>query len=168
MIIRRAFYYALFAAAVLIPAWNLVGWAVFGNGGWALVGVILGTGALTLAMLGLAGLVFARKSVRDARAVSWPDAGLQAAGYAAAIALGFSTPASTFLVVALILVLIASFWTFLWELVTETRRRVQEAFSAFQVPPPPPSGRPVDAAPRMDGEYIVIETNRPPRTDTAH
>ncbi len=161
MIIRRAFYYALFGAAVVLPAWNLVGWAVFGAGGWALLGVVLGSVALSLAMLALAGLVFARKSVRQARAVSWPDAALQAASYAAAIALGFYSDATTYIVVAIILLLVAMFWTTLWELVTETRTRVREAFASFEVPPP--TGK-VDA-PRMDGEYIVIETSKTRPTD---
>jgi hypothetical protein len=165
VIIRRAFYSALFGAAVLLPAWNLVGWGVFGGGGWVLIGVILGSGALALAMLGLAGLVYARKSVRQNRAVSWPDAALLAASYAAVIALGFYSGATTLLVIAVILVLIATFWTALWELVAETRKRVREAFAAFEVPPPQSTGRPVDATPRMDGEYIVIETSSSRPTD---
>jgi hypothetical protein len=122
--IRRAFFYWQFPAAVILPAWILVGWGIFAATSWQILGLIVGVMLLTVAMLATAGLIFARKDVRADRAVSWLDVGL----------------------------------------VVETRRRVRAALANFEaqatrIQSPPKS-------PRIDGEYIVIETTDrriPPR-----
>lgn len=162
MIIRRAFYFLLFPAAVVLPAWPLVGWASFGAPGWGLLGVLLGSLALFIAMLATSGLIFARATVREQRAVSWLDVGLQFLGYAAIVALGFFLSGGQALVVVVILLSIATFWTAVWELFTDTRQRVRAAFAGFESATQPPAKTP---GIRADGEYIVIETSTTPKRD---
>lgn len=158
MIIRRAFYYALFPAALVLPAWSLVGWGLFGNLGWELLGVMLGAGVLAIAMLGLSGIIVARASVRQNKAVSWIDAGILTLLYAAVIGLGFYTSYGTLLIVGTVLSLIALFWLSIGQLFVEARRRMQSAFAAYDRPTPPQAGG--YSSPRIDGEYIVIETGK--------
>lgn len=154
MIIRRAFYFALFPAAAVLPAWLLVGWALFGGGGWALLGVLLGSLALFISMVATSALIIARTTVRAERAVSWPDVGLQFLNYAAIAALGFFPPVGSALVVLVILLSIGTFWTVAWELFTDARRRMRQAFAGFEA-----NGQPNTPGIRADGEYIVIETS---------
>ena len=154
MIIRRAFYFALFPAAAVLPAWLLVGWALFGGGGWALLGVMLGSLALFVAMVATSAVIIVRATVRAERAVSWPDVGLQLLNYAAIGALGFFPPVGSALVVLVILLSIGTFWTVAWELFTDARRRMRRAFAGFEA-----NGQTNIPGIRADGEYIVIETS---------
>lgn len=160
---RRAFYYWQFPAAVILPTWLLIGWAIFAASGWELLGIILFSGMLTVGMLITSGLVFARKSVRDQRAVSWIDVGLLTVLHGVIIANGFYTAATSLLSVLAVVALIALFWSGIIQLVVETRRRVQQAFASYEEQASRLTGRP--RPPRSDGEYIVIETSpqAPPR-----
>ncbi|SDZ28323.1 hypothetical protein [Herbiconiux ginsengi] len=167
MIIRRAFFYWQFPAAVILPAWILVGWGVFAATGWQIIGLIVGVMMLTVAMLAVAGLIFARKDVRAERAVSWLDVGLLTVLQGLIVAIGFFTPATALLSTLSVVAVIALFWSGIIQLVVETRRRVRATLAAFEaqaqqatrLQSPP-------RKPRMDGEYIVIETSErtvPPR-----
>lgn len=161
MIIRKAFSWWLFPAAVVLPVWLLIGWAAFSQGsGWTFVGLLILCPLLFLAMLLIAGLIVARGSVRRERAVSWYDVGLVAAWHASIIAFGFYPPGATaWLAVLGVVLFVATFWVVLWELVAETRMRVQRTFEAYQQAAqpqmPPPSDEFVD-----DAEVIVIEERR--------
>jgi lysylphosphatidylglycerol synthetase-like protein (DUF2156 family) len=165
--IRRAFYSVLFPAAVLLPAWMLVGSAIFGGGGWQTLGVMLGSIVLFVAMAAISAIIYARPGLRASKAVSWIDAAVLTVIYASAIGLGFDTDASTAFLVALIVGAIAGFWAAVWQFFTEARRRVNEAFASFEsarASANPTPGMPrVPAGARNDGEYIVIETSRDPR-----
>jgi hypothetical protein len=167
VIIRRAFYSVLFPAAVLLPAWMLVGSAIFGGGGWQTLGALLASIALFVALAAISGIVFARPGVRSSRAVSWIDAGILTIISASAITVGFDSAATTAATVALILSVIGGFWAAVWQFFTEARKRVQDVFSTFEVPPTAPGSgsRPgqVPAGIRNDGEYVVIETSRDTR-----
>ncbi|MFB2597206.1 hypothetical protein ACEXQE_05375 [Herbiconiux sp. P17] len=167
MIIRRAFFYWQFPAAVILPAWILVGWGVFAATGWQIIGLIVGVMMLTVAMLATAGLIFARKDVRAERAVSWLDVGLLTVLQGLIVAVGFFTPATALLGTLSVVAVIALFWSGIIQLVVETRRRVRATLAAFEaqaqqatrLQSPP-------RTPRIDGEYIVIETSDrtvPPR-----
>jgi hypothetical protein len=166
MTLRRAFYSVLFPAAVVLPAWLLVGSTIFGGGGWETLGVMLGSIVLFLVMGAISGVIYARASVRQSKAVSWLDAAIQTALYASVIALGFNTAASTALLVALIIIAIAGFWVSAWQLFTETRRRVRDVFAAYENPQTQAPGfaGPSPLGARNDGEYIVIETSRDARS----
>ncbi|WP_374010835.1 hypothetical protein [Leifsonia sp. LS-T14] len=162
MIIRKAFYWWLFPAAVVLPVWVLVGWAAFSQGsGWSFLGLLVLCPILFVAMLVVSGIVIARRSVREKRAVSWWDVALFAAWHLTVIGFGFFVPGLTgWFAVAGILLFIATFWVALWQLLTETRARVQQTFAAYERAAQPkvteyPASDPVDA-----GEYIVIEERR--------
>src|SRR3546814_16152737 len=71
---RRAFFWWLFPAAVVLPAWLLAGWIAFDAGGWALLWVLfLAIPSVFFGQIVLALLVRARTSVRASRAVSGWD-----------------------------------------------------------------------------------------------
>ncbi|WP_022886468.1 hypothetical protein [Glaciibacter superstes] len=125
MIIRRAFFYWQFAAVVVLPVWLVVGWPIFGAGGWAVLGVFLGAVVLGLAMLIVALLFTARKQVRAERAVSWADAGVLALWHALIIAVGFYASASPWLSILVIVVGAAAFWFAIWELIDAARQRMR-------------------------------------------
>ncbi|MFB2582239.1 MFS transporter [Herbiconiux sp. P15] len=162
MLIRRAFFYWQFPAAVILPAWILVGWGVFAATGWQIIGLIVGVMMLTVGMLATAGLIFARKDVRAAKAVSWLDVALLVVLQGLVIAVGFFTPATAILGTLSIVALIALFWSSVLQLVVETRKRVRSAIAGFeeQATRIQNPQRPA----RIDGEYIVIETTGDART----
>lgn len=153
----------LFPAAAVLPAWLLVGWALFGASGWGLLGVLLGSLALFIAMMATSALVIARAAVRAERAVSWLDVGLQFLNYVAIAALGFFPPVGSVLVVLVILLSIGTFWTVAWELFTDARQRMRSAFAGFEGNAQSPRSN--TSGIRADGEYIVIETSSAPHKD---
>ncbi len=163
MLIRKALYWWLFPAAVILPVWLIVGWAAFSAGsGWTLLGLLILCPVLFVVLLAVGGILVARRSVREARAVSWLDAGLVTAWHAAIIAFGFfPAGASGWIAVLAILLFLAVFWVGLWELVTELRLRVQQTFEAYERIAQPPSepGRP-----RADygegADVIIVEERR--------
>jgi len=162
VIIRKAFYWWLFPAAVVLPVWVLVGWAAFSQGsGWSFLGLLVLCPILFVAMLIVGGIVMARRSVRDKRAVSWWDVALFAAWHLSVVGFGFFVPGLTgWFAVAGILLFIGTFWVALWELLTETRSRVQQTFAAYERAAQPKQAE-HSAADVVDaGEYIVIEERR--------
>ncbi len=166
VIIRKAFYWWLFPSAIVLPAWLLVGWAAFNQGsGWSFLGLLLLCPILFVAMLVVGGIVMARRSVRSTRAVSWYDVGLFAAWHLSIIAFGFFVPGLTgWFAVLGILLFVAIFWVVVWELLRETRTRVQATFDAYQrAAQPRQVPQPEESA--MDaGEYIVIEERQDRRS----
>ncbi|TAJ47130.1 MAG: MFS transporter [Herbiconiux sp.] len=164
MLIRKAFFYWQFPAAVILPAWILIGWGIFSATGWQIIGLIVGVMMLTVAMLATAGLIFARKDVRAEKAVSWLDVGLLTVLHGLIIAVGFFTPATALLGTLAVVAVIALFWSGIIQLVVETRKRVKAALAGYEE-----QVRRVQSplqSPRVDGEYIVIQTSdrtAPPR-----
>jgi hypothetical protein len=168
MFVRRAFYYWQVAAVVVLPLWVLIGWSLFGGSGWQFLLVLLSCGVLALGLAGVGVLNYLRRSVRQARALSWLDTGLLAAWHAAIIAVGFLTPAGTLLAVAVVVLGLAAFWASIFQLGAETKRRVSGVFDSFQyaaqMAEAQAAAAGVSSAPRApivaDGEYIVIDTGR--------
>jgi hypothetical protein len=106
---------------------------VLDRSGWTFVFLLFACPVLAVAMLIVLGLTLARKSVRSHRMVSWLDVGLLGAWYLAILATGLvAQPVMAVLVVALAA---ATFWAAIWQLYTETRRRVQTAFASFTAIP---------------------------------
>jgi hypothetical protein len=163
--IRRAFFYWQFPAAVILPAWILVGWGVFAATGWQILGLIVGVMMLTVGMLAVAGITSARKEVRAAKAVSWLDVLLLTVLHGLVISVGFFTEFTALLGTLAVVALIALFWVGIVELVVETRKRVKATLAGFEAQaaraqmPRTPSAPGAVRAPRVDGEYIVIETS---------
>jgi hypothetical protein len=136
MWLRRAFYYAQFWAIPVLPLWLLVGRGIAIDGaGWELLVLLFATPALTVGLIVVMGLTVARKAVRRARLLSWVDVDVLAAWYLAIIA-GALVASPVIAVVVLALTLVA-FWSAVWQLVVETRHRVNAALVGFSVVVPP-------------------------------
>lgn len=131
MYVRRALFYWQFIAAIVLPAWILIARGIFGTSeGWDFVFYIVVCPILAAAMLAVAGVTSARKSVRATRAVSWPDVAALAAWHAAIIAYGFVD--SSLLAALIVIIGIGFFWFAMWQLFTETRRRVRGVIAGFE------------------------------------
>jgi hypothetical protein len=128
MVFRRASFYWQFAAAVLLPVWVLVGRGILGSDvGWDFLFYLVVCPILCVAMLAVVGATVARKGVRTTRALSWQDVAVLLPWHAAILAYGFF--ASSLIAVAVVLLGIAAFWSAAWQLYSETRTRVKNAFS---------------------------------------
>lgn len=149
MQIRRFFYLAQFVALGILPLWLLIGRGiVFSDSGWDFVGLLIVAPLLALFMAIVLGLTYARKSVRDARAMSWADVAVHLAWYATLVLVGFVThPAVAILAV---LASVATFWFQLWQLVAEVGKRVNRALTRLNE----------SATGTLDnGEYTVIKVD---------
>ncbi|MFC6355244.1 hypothetical protein [Luethyella okanaganae] len=181
MIIRRAFYHWQFVAAVALPVWILVGWGVFGQGGWGILGLLLVCPVVFVTLTAVSLLVYARPTVRRERAVSWTDVALFTVWHGAVIGFGFFGSTTTLFAVLGVLAAIAGFWISLWELFTDGARSMRVTLDAFEqaampsqpaagpgVPrsgqrgeqPAEPAGRPGSGSFPGDGEVIVIREAR--------
>jgi hypothetical protein len=132
MLIRRAFLRWLVAAAVVLPIWLAVGWAIYGGGGWGTLGLVI---TVPVAFIGLgiiALLVWARPTVRAERAVSWTDVGVIGAWHLSIIGIGFYGASAGMFGVLAILLAIAAFWAAIWQLVSDGARRVQATMTEFE------------------------------------
>ena len=70
MVLRRLFFRWLLPASLVLPAWMLVGWAIFGRNGWGLLWVLLmAIPGVLVSQLVLTLLTRSRPSVRAERAV---------------------------------------------------------------------------------------------------
>lgn len=129
MLIRRAFFYWQFIAAAVLPLWLVVGWPIFGAGGWKILGVFVGAVLLGLALLAVALLNYARKEVRRKRIVSWPDVAMLAVWHALVVFVGFYADVAPWVSILVIVVGVAAFWLSAWELYAAARRRVRTVMS---------------------------------------
>lgn len=153
MSIRRFFFLGQFLASLILPLWLVLGWGIFGGGGWAFIIVLIAAGVLALAMVVITALIHIRPDVRMERAYQWPDIGFLAALDAAVIALGFYGSAANILGGLVAVLVIAGFWFSLWRLFTITTRTVSEQVASAQEKlAQAASGQPVDM-----GELTVIE-----------
>lgn len=125
MFLRRLFFHWQFIAVVVLPLWLVVGWPIFGAGGWKVLGVFFGAVVLGLALLIVSLLFYARKDVRETKTVSWPDVGVLTLWHAAIIGVGFYAAASPWISVLVIVIGVLAFWFALWELLAAARRRVR-------------------------------------------
>jgi hypothetical protein len=156
MIVRRAFYYWQFIAAIALPVWLLVGWGVFGGSGWGLIGLLVVCPVAFLALIAIASLIFARKQVRAQRAVSWLDVGILTAWHLAIVGIGFYGPGATWFAVGAVVLGVAAFWIVVWELLTETRKRVASVFERIEEAAQAPSTLGPRGAFSEDSDVIVI------------
>ena len=123
MLIRRAFLRWLVAAAVVLPIWLAVGWAVFGGGGWGPSGLVLVVPIAFIALGVIALLVWARPTVRAERAGvvdrRGRDRRMARLDHRHRL-LRPSAPRSS--ASSPILLAIAAFWVALWQLVSDGAR----------------------------------------------
>ena len=127
MVLRRAFWYWQFAAALVLPLWVLTGYAIWGAGTTGFLGVAILAPLTVVAVLGLAAVNSARKSARTSRLLGWGDVALNAT---------FS------------LAVIGAYWLAAIELAREVRIQVRTTLTALGVQQP--------LQPRDAGEYIVL------------
>jgi hypothetical protein len=166
MLIRRGFYRWQFAAAVVLPVWLLIGYAIFGSSGWGVLGLMFAT-PIAFVMLGLVALlVAARPDVRRMKAVAWSDVAVLGIWHLLIIAAGVYGPTGiTFAVLAMVGG-IAAFWYALWRLIRDGARRVQATMDEYErlvAEGSPAQGVPGDAgrSPADDaGEVIVVREER--------
>lgn len=151
--IRRAFYYWQFIAVLVLPVWVLIARGIYGSSvGWDFVLFLILCPILAFALLAIAGLTVARKSVRDSKSVPWIDAGLLTVWHAAIIIYGFVD--APFPAALIVIVAIAAFWIALWQLVTETRNRFTSLVEGFERD----AQRPTHPGEKLDnGRVIILE-----------
>jgi len=147
MLLRRALYWGQFGMAALLPIWVLISRGIIADGlGWQFVVYLVLCPLLFIALTLLVILSIARKSVRQAHAVSWWDAVVLLITWAAIITYGlFAFP---LLAVLVVIALVGLFWLLIWQLVIETRTRVKTFFDQAQSP-----------APREIPDVIVVPRN---------
>lgn len=139
MALRQAFFRWLIPAAFLLPLWMVVGWAIFGQNGWALLWVLLmAVPSVFVAQLLLTLLTRSRPSVRAERAVSWWDVGGFAVWHVLTIAVAlFIDGAFPWLLTGAIVAVIGLFWLQLWQLWNEARgtgARIRETITWTSMP----------------------------------
>jgi len=131
MFYRRILYLGQFVAAIVLPTWVLIGRGLLDNDiGWEFLVFLVAAPFLSIGMLAVAALTFARRSVRSTRTVSWLDAGLLTAWYLAIIAYGLW--ASTTLAIVVLVLAVGAFWLAIWQFVRETRARWRGLVAGFE------------------------------------
>jgi hypothetical protein len=171
MVIRRVFYRWQFLAAILLPVWLLIGWAIYGSGsGWGIVALLLVVPIAFFSLGVVALIIAARPDVRAAKAVSWIDVAVLTVWHGLIIATGFYGPGATTFAVLAIVGAIAAFWISIWQLFGDSARRVRATMSEFErlaaqqqraQMGSDPGSRPYES---VDEEIIVIQ-ERTERTD---
>jgi hypothetical protein len=156
MWLRQLFYRWLFPAAVVLPAWLLIGWGVFQAGGWAFLWVLfIAIPSVFLGQIVLALLVRARGSVRAERAVSWWDVAGFTVWHALIVATGFYDP--NWFAAALVFAIVAAivlFWSALSQLWRESRGSMILRTSGGTAYIPAAKPRQDNAA---DAAFVVLE-----------
>lgn len=160
MVLRRLFFRWLLPATIALPAWMLVGWAIFGRNGWGLLWVLLmAIPGVLVTQLVLTLLTRSRPSVRAERAVSWLDVAGFGVWHALTILVGcFIDGAFPWLLTAAIVAAVALLWLQLWQLWNEARRagaRLRETIAWSTLAPLQPADRTA-----AEPDVIVIEESR--------
>lgn len=158
--IVRAAFWAFAAAIIVLPAWIMFGRGLAGAplGEALLLQAFLGPG-LAIAIALVVGITFARKQVRQPRAVAWRDLRLVGPWLLVIALLGFTvvdtaggrtgsaltawfgdgalTASQSFTAIGIMVTIIGGivlFWLQMLELGRETRRRVERVVSDLQAP----------------------------------
>lgn len=123
MVMRRVVYRLLFPAAVVLPIWLFVARGILSADAWAAAAFLIISPILFLVLASIAAFVTWRPGARTERVVSVADAVALPVLWALLIAVAvLSHPV---LAVATAVALFVVFWFTVWELVTETRRRIR-------------------------------------------
>ncbi|MFS0867290.1 MFS transporter permease [Microbacterium sp. 179-B 1A2 NHS] len=154
MWVRRAFFHWLLPSAVVLPLWLLIGWFLSDAGGWAFIWLLLiAMPAVLVGQLVLTFLVRARGTVRQARAVSWPDVAGFALWHLLTVAVGLYIEVWFWpLLAAAIAVFGGLVWLSLRQLLSESGpSAVLRRYTAA-----------ADRGPEPDAPVVVIEERREP------
>lgn len=167
MLIRRAFYRWQFIAAIALPVWLLLGYAIFGSSGWGVIGLMFATPIAFISLGVVALIVAARPDVRRLKAVDWADVAVLGVWHLLIIAAGFYGPTGiTFAILAMIGA-IGAFWYAVWRLLSDGARRMRATMEEYEriaysggTPGAGLSGDPGERRPDDGGEVIVIREER--------
>lgn len=134
MPIRRIFLRWMFIAAVVLPLWPLLGWAVFdgGGGGWDFLGLMIAMPALLVVMIIVALVFYGRGSVRRERALDWSDVGILAVWHATIIGFGFFGPGMAAFATAGVVIGLGALWYGIWRLFRDAAERGRAAMAEFE------------------------------------
>ena len=103
MLIRRGFYRWQFAAAIVLPVWLLIGYAMFGSSGWGVLGLMFATPIAFITLGVVALLIAARPDVRRDKAVDWADVAVIGVWHLLIVGAGFyGETGITFAILAMI------------------------------------------------------------------
>lgn len=127
MILRRVFYYWQFVAVGALPLWLMIAGSIYGDTAWQVLGATFGAIAIGFGLLAVSLLFFARKEVRQAKAVSWADVAVLTLWHVLIVLMGLYSVSAAWLSVLVVLVGFGAFWFALWELFDAARKRVREA-----------------------------------------
>jgi len=167
MWLRRAYYHWLLPAALVLPLWLVVGWAVFQAGAWVFLWVLfIAVPSVLVGQLVLTLLVRSRPSVREERAVSWADVAGFTVWHALTIAVGlFSEAWFVPILVAAIAAGIGMFWLSLWQLWRDARESGTRMMLRYSATTPSPGAS--ERTDRADGPRVIVvdESRRGPRGD---
>jgi hypothetical protein len=131
MMLRRAFFIALLGGVVVLPLWLVLARAfILGIPGSQIPLLTFGAVLLFAAMAVVAGLCWARKSVREDHAFSRLDYGVISAWYVSIVIAGLVEHGA--ISIPMILLGVVAFWSSAWQLFTEIRRRVKGAFERLE------------------------------------
>jgi hypothetical protein len=128
---RRALLRGQFIAAIVLPTWVVVSRGLLDDGvGWELLFYLVACPILFVGMAIIGGIINARPTVREQRAVSSLDAALLTAWYL--VILSYGLWASTLLAVGIVLLGVALFWVSLAALLRDTRARLQVMMAGYE------------------------------------
>lgn len=160
MWIRRVFFWWQFAAVLVLPIWAFFARGIFGAQlGWDVIVAVIAAPALAVALLGVALLTFFRPSVHRTKAVSSFDVVVLALWHGSVIWLCFAP--SGWVPVAIVGFAFVAFWGAIWQLVTDTTRRVSGAMRDFTVEFNAAVGEQQSGAPIELGELEPVDDGRP-------
>ena len=168
MLIRRGFYRWQFAAAIVLPVWLLIGYAIFGSSGWGVIGLMFAMPIAFITLGVVALLIAARPDVRRDKAVDWADVAVLGVWHLLIIGAGFYGDAGiTFAILAMVGA-IGAFWYAIWRLLSDGARRVRATMAEYErlastggaAPGSGIGGRPETRQPTDAGEVIVIREER--------
>ncbi|TQL47609.1 hypothetical protein FB562_0674 [Homoserinimonas aerilata] len=127
---RRAFFYAMYGAPVVLPLWLVLARTfILRVDEWEIPFLTFAAVVLAAVMAVVSGIVWFRSTVRRERAVSWLDVGVLGAWYLSIVFAGLVDHAA--ISIPVILIAVVAFWSSIWQLLTETGRRVKSALAGL-------------------------------------
>lgn len=165
MSIRRAFYHWLIPAAIALPLWLVVGWAVFNaaSAPWAVVPVLLiFAPSVFVGQLLFAITVRVRPSVRETRMVSWQDVVVFSIWHLLTIAVGFYS--ERLFAITLVLAILAGIGV-AWSSISQLWRESKAAYTPSFSGPAAPAGSVPRQRPQQGAVNGVIVLQESETTD---
>ncbi|WP_147440897.1 hypothetical protein [Mycetocola zhadangensis] len=159
MIVRRTFRTWMFIASVALPIWPLIGWGIFGGGGWEFLGLVIAMPILFVVLLAVSALIYVRPTVRREKAVAWWDVAILTLWHAFIVGFGLFGPNTSTFAVLGVLIGIVAFWYVVWAFFTDAARRARETLAEFEQMATPPTQRRVPPAGSTGDNVIIVQEN---------